>query len=146
MPVHHNNLRNNDEVFDITGHKHPPVIDHLQDVTSSLLSSNTLSSLSSYTLSLSLSNNSSRSLTSVRSKTNLDNNSLFTSSSQLTKNGKSNSSEIKLANYFLSFCNWAMGLMSEGIYNTPHQVRCVGRMLGGDMSKMLYCTHKRCKK
>ncbi len=67
------------------GHKHPPVIDQLQDATSSSSLSNTLSSLSSYTLSLSSSNNSSRSLTSARSKTNLDNNSLFLSSSQSTK-------------------------------------------------------------
>jgi hypothetical protein len=52
---------------------------------------------------------------------------------------------MKLANYFLSFCDWAMGLMLESIYNTPHQERCVGRMLGGNMSKMLHCAHKGCK-
>jgi hypothetical protein len=55
-----NNLHNDNEVIDITGHDRPPVIDQSQDATSS---------------------NSSRSLTSVRSKTNLDNNSLFPSSS-----------------------------------------------------------------
>jgi hypothetical protein len=90
VSVRHNNLRNADEVIDITGHNIPPVIDQLQDATSSSLSSNTLSSLLSYVLSPLSSNNSSRSLTSVRSKTNLDNNSLFPSSSQLTKNGKGN--------------------------------------------------------
>jgi hypothetical protein len=145
VSVCHNNLCNDNEVIDIMGHEHPPVIDQLQDATSSLSSSNTSSLLSSYTLSLSSSDNSSRSLTSVRSKTNSDYNSLFLSSSQSTKNGKSDSSEIKLANYFLSFCKWAMGSMSEGIYNTPHQERCVGRMLGRNMSKMLLCAHKRCE-
>jgi hypothetical protein len=49
--VCHNNLCNNDEVIDCTGHKHPPIKDQLQDATSSLLSSNALSLLSSYTLS-----------------------------------------------------------------------------------------------
>jgi hypothetical protein len=100
VSVCHNNLCNDDEVIDITEHKRPPVKDQLQDATSSLLSSNTSSSLLSYTLSPSSSNNSSRSLTSVRSKTNLDNNSLFPSSSQLTKNGNSDLSDIKLAKYF----------------------------------------------
>ncbi len=127
------------------GNKCPPVIDQLQDATSSLLSSNTLSLLLSYILSPSSSNNSSRFLTSVRSKTNLDDNSLFLSSSQSTKNCRSNSVDIKLANYIISFCNWAMGLMSEGIYNTPHQERCVGRMFGANMSKMLHCAHKGCE-
>ncbi len=140
-----NNLRNDNEVIDQTGHKRPPIIDQLQDATSSLLSSNTLSSLSSYTLSSLWSNNSSRSLTSVRLKTNLDNDSLFLSSSQSIKNVKINSSEIKLAIYVLSFCNWTMGMMSENIYNNPHQERCVGRMLGGSLSKMLHCAHKGCK-
>jgi hypothetical protein len=79
-----NNPCNDDEVIDITGHEHPPVINQLQDATSSSSSSNTLSLLLSYTSSPSSSNNSSRSLTSVRPKTNLDNNSLFRSSSQST--------------------------------------------------------------
>ncbi len=126
VSVCHNNLCNNNEVIDCTGRAHPPIIDQLQDTTSSLLSSNTSSSSLSYTLSSLLSNNSSRSLTSVRSKTNLDNNSLFPSSSQSTKNGKSVSSKIKLANHILSFCNRAMGTMSENIYNNPHQEWCVG--------------------
>jgi hypothetical protein len=43
----------------------------------------------------------------------------------------------------LLFCDWAMGLMREGIYNTPHQERCVARMLGRNMSKMIPCAHKR---
>ncbi len=145
VSVCHNNLCNDNKVIDNMGHKRPPVIDQLQDATSSSLPSNTLSLLLSYTLSPSSSDNSSRSLTSVRLKTNLDNNSLFPSSSQSTKNGKSNSSEIKLANYVLSFSNWAMGSMSERIYNTPHQERCVGRMLGGNMSKMLHWAHEGCK-
>ncbi len=110
ISIHHNNLCNNDEVIDITGPNRPPVIDQLQDA--SLLSSNTLSLLLSDVLCPSLSNNSSISLTSVRLKTNLDNNCLFPSSSQSTKNGKSNSSDIRIAKYFSSFCNWAMGLMS----------------------------------
>jgi hypothetical protein len=92
VSVCHNNLCNDDEVIDIMGHEHPPVIDQLHDATSSSLPSNTLSLLSSYTLSPLSSKNSSRSLTSVRSKTNFYNNSLFPSSSQSTKNGKSNSS------------------------------------------------------
>ncbi len=145
VSVCHNNLRNDDEVIDIPGHNSPPVIDQLQDATSSLLSSNTLSLSSSYVLSPLSSDNSSRSLTFFRSKTsNLDDNSLFLSSSQSTKNGKSNSSDIKLAKYFLSFCNWAMGLMSEGIYNTPNQEQCVARTLGRFMSKNLPCAHKGC--
>jgi hypothetical protein len=127
VSVCHNNLCNDDEVIDHTGYEHPPIIDQLQEATSSLLSSNILSSLSSYTLSTLSSNNSSRSLASVRSKTNSDDNSLFPSSSQSTKNSKSNSSEIKRANYVLSFCNWAMGTMSESCYNNPHQERCVGK-------------------
>ncbi len=144
VSVCHNNLRNDDEVIDHMGHKHPPIIDQLQDAILSSLSSNTLSLLSSYTSSSLLSNNSSRSLTSVRSKTNLDDNSLIPSSSQSTKNGKSKS-EIKLANYVSSCCNWAMGTMSENIYNNPHQERCLGRMLGGSLSTMLHCAHKGCK-
>jgi hypothetical protein len=105
VSICHNNLRNNNEVIDITGPDCPPVIDQLQDATSSLSASNTLSSSSSNVLSPSLSNNSSKSLTSVRLKTNSDDNSLFPSSSQLSKNGKSNSSDIRIAKYFLSFCN-----------------------------------------
>jgi hypothetical protein len=117
VSVCHNNLCNDDEVIDRMGHKGPPIIDQLQDATSSLLSSNTLSLLLSYTLSSLSSINSSRSLTSVRSKTNSDDNNLFPSSSQSIKNGKSNSTEIKLVNYVLSFCDWAMGTMSENIDN-----------------------------
>jgi ACT domain-containing protein len=41
--VCHNNLHINDEVIERTGHKHPLIIDQLQDATSSLPSSNTLS-------------------------------------------------------------------------------------------------------
>ncbi len=144
VSICHNNLCNGDEVIDITGHDRPPVIDQLQDATSSLLSSNTLSMSSSNILSPLSSNNSSRSLTSVRSKTNLDDNSLIQSSSQSTKIGKSDSSDISIAKYFLSFCDWVMGLISEGIYNTPHQERCVARLLGGNISEMLHCAHKGC--
>ncbi len=141
VSVCHSNLCNDDEVIDIMGHNCPPVIDQSQDATSSSASSNTLSSLSSYVLSLSSSDNSSRSLTSVGSKTDLDNNSLFPSSSQSTKKCRSDSVDIKLANFVLSFCNWAMDSMSEGIYNTPHQERCVARLWGGNISKMLPCAH-----
>jgi hypothetical protein len=86
VSVCYNNLHKDDEVIDCTGggietihqsHEHHPSIVQLQD--------NTLSSLSSNTLSLSSSDNSSRSLTCVRSKTNLGNDDLFPSSSQLTK-------------------------------------------------------------
>ncbi len=140
----HNNLCNDEEVIDLTGHNCPPVIDQLQDTTSSLLSSNTSPLLLSDVLSPLSSNNSSRSLTSVRSKTNLDNNSLFPSSSQLTKNGKSDSSDIRIAKYFLSFCNWAMISMSESIYNTPHHEWCVARLLGGNITEMLPCAHRGC--
>jgi hypothetical protein len=97
VSVYHNNLCNDNEVIDIMGHDIPPVIDQLQDATSSSLSSNTSSLSSSYVSSLLPSNNSSRSLTSVRSKTNSDDNSLFPSSSQLMKNGKSDSSDIRIA-------------------------------------------------
>jgi hypothetical protein len=69
VSICHNNLRNDDEVIDIMGPNHPPIIDQLQDATSTLLSSNTLSLLSSDISSPSSSNNSSRFLTSVRSKT-----------------------------------------------------------------------------
>ncbi len=69
VSVCHNNLCNNNEVIDITGHNRPPLIDQSQDATSSSSSSNTLSSSSSYVSSLASGNNSSRSLTSVRSKT-----------------------------------------------------------------------------
>jgi hypothetical protein len=59
VSVCHNNLHNDDEVIDITGHNRPPVIDQSQDATSSLSSSNTLSLLSSYVSSSSSSDNSS---------------------------------------------------------------------------------------
>jgi hypothetical protein len=52
VSVCHNNLRNNDEVIDITVHNRPPVIDQSQDATSSSLSSNTSSLSSSYVSSL----------------------------------------------------------------------------------------------
>jgi hypothetical protein len=144
VSVCHNNLCNNDEVIDIMGHDRPPVIDQSHDTTSSSSSSNTSSLLSSYVSSLLSSDNSSRSLTSVRSKTNSDNNSLIPSSSQSTKNCRSDSSDIRIAKHFLSFCNCAMDLMSESIYNTPHQERCVARGLGGSISEMSPCTHKGC--
>ncbi len=105
--IRHNNLCNNKEVIDITGHDRPPVIDQLQDATSSLLLSNTLSLLLSDILSPLLSDNSSRSLTCARLKTYLENNSLFPSSSQSTKNGKSGSSDIRIVKYFNPF---AIGL------------------------------------
>ncbi len=125
VSICHNNLCNDNEVIDRTGHACPPVIDQLQDATSSLSSSNTSSLLSSNISFPSSSDNSSRSLTSVRSKTNSDDNSsLFPSSSQSTKNGKSNSSDIRIAKYFLSFCDWAICSISEGIYNSPHQEWC----------------------
>ncbi len=108
-----------------------------------------MSSLLSDTSSLSLSNISSRFLTSVRSKTNLEDADIFLSSSQLMKNGKSYSkykmSENKRANYVLSFCDWAMGTMSESCYDNPHQERCVGIMCDVKVSKMLHCAHKGCK-
>ncbi len=131
VSVCHNNLCNNDEVIDIMGHDCPPVIDQLQDATSSWLSSNTLFLLSSNISSPLSSNSLSRSLTSVRSKINLDNNSLFLSSSQLTKNGKRNSSDIRIAKYFLSFCNWAMGSIQKissipNIKNSVYQDCWVG--------------------
>jgi hypothetical protein len=133
VSVCYNNLCNNDEVIDHTGHEHPPSIVQLEDDTlsslssntSSLLSSNILSLLSSDTLSLWFSKNSSRSLISVRSKTNSDNDDLFLSSSQSTKNSKSYSKnkmiENQYANYVLSFYDWAMGKMSESCYNNSHQ-------------------------
>ncbi len=75
-------------------------------------------------------------------KTNLDNDSLSPSSSQSMTNGKSNSSENKHANYVSSFCNWAMGTMSESCYDNPHHERCVVKMCG---AKMSHCKHERCK-
>jgi hypothetical protein len=72
ISICHNNLCNDNEVIDITGHNRPPVIDQLQDATSSSLSSNTLSLSSSNVSSPLSSDSSSRSLTSVRSKTNLE--------------------------------------------------------------------------
>ncbi len=130
VSVSHNNLCNVGEVIDITGHGHPPFIDQSQDATSSSSLSNTLSSSSSYVSSSLSSNNPSRSLTSVRLKTNLDDNSHFPSSSQSTKKCRNDSVDIKLANFVLSFCNWAIDSMSEGIYNTPHQEWCVARLWG----------------
>jgi hypothetical protein len=103
VSVCQHNLCTNNEIIDITGHNHPPVIDQLQDPTLSLSLSNTSSLSSSYVSSLLSSNNSSRSLTSVRSKTNLDNNSLFLSSSQSMKNCRSDSVDIKLANFIYPF-------------------------------------------
>jgi hypothetical protein len=144
VSVCHNNLCKDDEVIDITGCNRPPVIDQSQDATSSSSSSNTSSLSSSYVSSSSSSNNSSRSLTSVRSKTNSEDNSLFQSSSQLTKKCRRDSVDIKLANFVLSYCNWAMDLMSEGIYNAPHQEWCVARSRGGNISKMLPCAHEGC--
>ncbi len=104
--------------------------------TLSLSSSNISSPLSS--------ENSSRSLTSVRSKSNSDDNSPFPSSSQSTKMARATQVTLKLPTYFLSFCNWAMGSMSESIYNTPHQELRVRGTLGGIMSKMLPCAYKGC--
>jgi hypothetical protein len=49
VSVCHNNLCNDDEVIDCMGHKHPPIIDQLQDATSSLSSRNTSSLSPSYT-------------------------------------------------------------------------------------------------
>jgi hypothetical protein len=119
VSVCHNNLCNNDEVIDITGHNCPPVIDQSQDATSSFLSSNTLSLLSSYVSSLSSSNNSSRSLSSVRSKTNLDNNSLFPSSSQSTKNAEATQLTLNLPILFYPF---AIGLWiwCQKVSTIPH--------------------------
>jgi hypothetical protein len=117
ISVCYNNLCNDDEVIDQTGHKRLPSIVQLEGNTLSLSSSNTLSSSSSNTLSLLSTNtssslssdNSSRSLTSVRSKTNSDDDDLFPSSSQSTKISKSYSknkmSENQRANYVLSFCD-----------------------------------------
>ncbi len=102
VTVCHNNLHNNDEVIDIMGHNHPPVIDQSQDATSSSLSSNTSSSSSSYISSSSSSDNSSRSLQSVGLKTSSDNNSLFPYSSQSTKNCRSDSSDIRI-DFFYTF-------------------------------------------
>ncbi len=125
-------------VIDLRRHESPPIIVQLQDATLSSSSSNTSSSSLSNSLSSLSSNNSSGSLTSVRLKTNSVNDSLFLSSSQLLKNGKSNSSENKCANYVLSFCDWAKGIMSESCYNNPHQERCVGKMCGAKMSHSIH--------
>ncbi len=103
VSVCYNNLHKENEVIDLTRQECPPIIVQLQDATSSLSSSNTLSLLLRNTSSSLLSNNPSRSSTSVRLITNSDNDSLFPNSSQLTKNGKSNSNENKRANYVLSF-------------------------------------------
>ncbi len=79
---------------------------------------------------------------SVSSKTNLDDDDLSMYSSQSIKNGKSYSknkmSENQCANYVLSFCDWAMGTMSESCYANPHQEQCVGKMCGAKMSNMLH--------
>jgi hypothetical protein len=119
-------------------HEHPPSIVQLED--------NILSSLSSDTSSSSSSDNLSRSLTSVILKTNSDVDDLFLSSFQSTKNCKSYSkykmSENQHADYFLFFCNWAMGTRSENCYDKPHQKRCVGKLCG---AKMLHWEHKGCK-
>jgi hypothetical protein len=37
-----------------------------------------------------------------------------------------------------------MGSMSESIYNTPHQDRCVARGSGGSISEMLPRAHEGC--
>jgi hypothetical protein len=54
-------------------------------------------------------------------------------------------SENQHANYVLFFCDWAMGKMSESCYNNPHQERCVGKMCGAKMSKMLHCAPEVCE-
>ncbi len=146
VSICHNNLHNNDEVIDIMGHNRTPVIDQLQDTTSSSLSSNTLSSSLSNVSSPLSSKNSSRSLTSVRSKTKLDDNSLFPSSSQSTKNGKSNSSDIRMAKYFLSFCKLGYGFDVRRYlqYPTSRMVCRPARLLGGIISEILPCTHEGC--
>ena len=51
-------------------------------------------------------------------------------------------SEKQCASYVLSFCNWAMGTMSESCYNYPHQEQHVGKMCG---AKMLHCKHEGCE-
>ncbi len=119
VSICHNNLCNNNEVIDITGHYHPPVIDQLQDATSSSLSSNTSSLSSSNVLSPLSSDNSSRSLTSVRSKTNLDDNSLFWSSSQSTKKARATQVTLELPNIFYPF---AIGLWvgCQKLSTIPH--------------------------
>ncbi len=52
--------------------------------------------------------------------------------------------DIKRQFCFILFCNWALDSMSECIYNTPHQERCVARSMGGNISKMLPCAHEGC--
>jgi hypothetical protein len=54
-------------------------------------------------------------------------------------------SENQCVNYVLSFCDWAMGKISESCFNRPHQERCVGKMCGAKMSKMLHCAQEGCK-
>jgi hypothetical protein len=51
-------------------------------------------------------------------------------------------SENQCANYFLSFCDWAMSTQSENCYDNPHQERCVGKMCG---AKMFHCKYEGCK-
>ncbi len=53
--------------------------------------------------------------------------------------------KLNLPIMFYPFCDWAMGTMSKNIDNNPHQERCVGRMWGGSLSKMLHFTHEGCK-
>jgi hypothetical protein len=78
-----------------------------------------------------LTDNSSRFLNSVRLRTNLDDDDLFPSSSQSTKKWQELlkiQSENQRANYVLSFCDWAMGKMSESCNDNPHEEWCVGKM------------------
>ncbi len=53
-------------------------------------------------------------------------------------------SDIGIAKYFLSFCNWAMGLMSKVSTIPQHQERCVAKGSGGSISEMLPCAHEGC--
>jgi hypothetical protein len=120
VSICHNNLRNDDEVIDITGHKHPPVIDQLQDATSSLLLSNTSSLSSSYTSSPFPSDNSSRSLTSVRSKINSDDNSL-SFRLHLNQQNMARATQVKL-NLPIIFYPFAIGLWvrCQKVSTIPH--------------------------
>ncbi len=51
-------------------------------------------------------------------------------------------SENQHANYVLSFCDWAMGKMSESCYNYPHQEWCEGKVCDASMSKILHCAQR----
>ncbi len=53
--------------------------------------------------------------------------------------------ENKHYNYVLSFCDWAMGKMSESCYDNSHQEQCVEKMYGAKMSSMLHFTHEEYK-